>query len=128
MQIKKLSMLLILASTLATGTAIAQETDGATDTDDAQTERQRADRDQARQRRENMSDEDRAAARERRENMSDEDRQVASTVTARPRVTRCVAVAGVTGSARMANAGASNPMVTDHKVGANQKLRVTAFS
>jgi hypothetical protein len=77
MQIKKLSMLLILASTLATGTAIAQETDGATDTDDAQTERQRPDRDQARQRRENMSDEDRAAARERRENMSDEDRQAA---------------------------------------------------
>ena len=77
MQIKKLSMLLMLAFTLATGTAIAQETDGATDTDDAQTERQRPDRDQARQRRENMSDEDRAAARERRENMSDEDRQAA---------------------------------------------------
>ena len=70
MRIKKLSMLVILASVLATGTAIAQETDGSTDTEGTKTERQRPDRDQARQRRENMSDEDRQAARDKRQQRS----------------------------------------------------------
>ena len=77
MQIKKLSMLVILASTLATGTGVAQETDGATDSDAVKTERQRPDRDQARQRRANMSDEERAARRDRWNNMSEDDRQAA---------------------------------------------------
>jgi hypothetical protein len=77
MQIRKLSVLFVLASTLATGTAIAQETDDSAGTDGAQTERQRPDRDQMRQRRENMSEKERAAARERRDSMSDADRQAA---------------------------------------------------
>ena len=55
----------------------SQESGDSTDTEGAKTERQRPDREQARQRRENMSDEDRAAARERWDNMSDEDRQAA---------------------------------------------------
>ena len=70
MQIKKLSMLVILASTIAAGTAIAQETDGSTDTEGTKTDRQRPDRDQARQRRDNMSDEDRQAARDKRQQRS----------------------------------------------------------
>ena len=77
MQIKKLSVLVILASVLATGTVIAQETDGSTDTEGAKTDRQRPDRDQAKKRRDNMSEEERAAARERWDAMSDEDRQAA---------------------------------------------------
>ena len=77
MQIRKLSVLFVLASTLATGTAIAQETDDSAGTDGAQTERQQPDRDQMRQRRENMSEEERAAARERWAGMSDDDRQAA---------------------------------------------------
>jgi hypothetical protein len=47
------------------GSAIAQESDGAA------TERQRPDRDQQRQRRENMMDEQRAAALERWQGMPD---------------------------------------------------------
>ena len=76
MQIRKLSILLALASTFALGTATAQESDDPT-TDGAATERQRPNPEQTRQRRENVTDEQRAAARERREGMSDEQRQAA---------------------------------------------------
>ncbi len=75
MNIKKLCVLLALASTFALGSAIAQESDDSSATKGAATERQRPDREG--QRRENMTDEQRAAARDRWQGMSDEQRQTA---------------------------------------------------
>ena len=81
MRIKKLSMLLVLASVLATGTTIAEETDKNVATDGAKAERHHPDREKLRERRKNMTDEERQAAREkareRWDNMSEEDRQAA---------------------------------------------------
>ena len=84
MNIKKLCLLLALASTFALGTAIAQESDDPSAAEGAATERQRPDSrqqrpdsNQQRQRRGNMSDEQRAAARERWQGMSDSERQAA---------------------------------------------------
>jgi len=74
MQIKKLSILLALTSIFAMGTAVAQESDDSTDTDSANTDRQRPDRDEIRKRRENMSDEEKQAVRDRRRNRSEEQR------------------------------------------------------
>ena len=69
MNIKSLCVLLALASTFAFGAANAQESDDPS--------AQRPDREQQRQRRDNMTAEQRAAARERWEGLSDEDRQAA---------------------------------------------------
>ena len=84
MNIKKICVLLALASTFALGAANAQESDDSSATEGAATDRQRPDREQQRpdreqqrQRRDNMTDEQRAAARERWEGMSDADRQTA---------------------------------------------------
>ena len=77
MNIKRFAITLALASTFALGTAIAQESDDSSAPEGAATERQRPDREQQRQRRENMTDEQRAAARERWQGMSDEQRQAA---------------------------------------------------
>ena len=77
MNIKKLCVVLAVASTFAWGTAIAQESTDASASEGSTTERQRPDREQQgqRQRRENMTDEQRAAARERWQGMSDAERQ-----------------------------------------------------
>lgn len=75
MTIRRLTILLTLASTFALGTAVAQESSDPSVTDGAQTDRQRPDRDHKRQRRENMTEEQRAAARERRQNMSEDERK-----------------------------------------------------
>jgi len=75
MTIRRFAVLATLASTLAFGTANAQESDDPAGTDGAQTERQRPDREQQRPRRENMTEEQRAAARERWQGMSEDERQ-----------------------------------------------------
>ena len=77
MNIKKLCVLLALASTFALGTAIAQESDDPSATEGAATERPRQDSKQQRPRRENVTDEQRAAARDRWQGMSDAERKAA---------------------------------------------------
>jgi hypothetical protein len=88
MNIKKLCVVLTLASIFAVGTAIAQESADPSAPDGSSTDRQRPDREQQgqrpdreqqgqRQRRENMTDEQRAAARERWQGMSDAERKAA---------------------------------------------------
>ena len=74
MTLRKLAILLTLASSFAMGTALAQESDDPSATDGSQTDRQRPDREHQR-RRENMTDEQRAAARERWQGMSDSERK-----------------------------------------------------
>ena len=75
MKIRKLALLLTLASTFALSTAQGQENDDPVVADGVQTEGQRPEREHKRPRRENMTEEQRAAARERWQNMSEEERQ-----------------------------------------------------
>ena len=75
MTLRKLAILLTLASSFAMGTALAQESDDSSGTEGAQTDRQRPAREPKRPRRENMTDEQRAAARERWQGMSDSERK-----------------------------------------------------
>jgi len=77
MHIRKLPIVLALATTFALGTAVAQESDDSAATDSGVTDQQRPDRERIRNRRENMTEEERAAMRERWEGMSDEERQAA---------------------------------------------------